>query len=156
MKRYGFCKRRKRLLKMRLISLARKFIWQIFKTSGSWPAPGVALDDQRGEERLVFSKKLQQTGESLQETNKYVMTNWDARDKRNDLAGAPGWLSRLSVRLRLRSWSRGLWVRAPHRALCWQLRAWILLWILCLPLSLPLACSGSASLSLSLSLKNKH
>ena len=37
--------------------------------------------------------------------------------------GAPGWLSRLSVQLRLRLWSRGLWVRAPHLALCWQLGA---------------------------------
>ena len=61
---------------MRLISLARKFIWQIFTTSGSWPAAGVVLDDQRGEERLVFSKKLQQTGESLQETNKYVINKY--------------------------------------------------------------------------------
>ena len=95
----AFARGGKWLLKVRLISLARKFIWQIFTTSGSWPAPGVVLDDQRGQERLVFSKKLQQTGESLQETNKYVMTNWDVRDKRNDLAGAPGWLSRLSVRL---------------------------------------------------------
>ena len=50
--------------------------------------------------------------------------------------GAPGWLSRLSVRLQLRSWSHGLWVQAPRRALCWQLRAWSPLWILCLPLSL--------------------
>ena len=30
----------------------------------------------------------------------------------------PGWLSRLSVRLQLRSWSCGLWFRAPRRALC--------------------------------------
>ena len=65
--------------------------------------------------------------------------------------GVPGWLSRLSVRLRLRSWSHGPWVRAPRRALCWQLRAWSLFQILCLPLSLPLPCSCSASLCL----KNK-
>ena len=51
-------------------------------------------------------------------------------------AGALGWLSWLSVRLWLTSWSRGLWVRAPRRALCWQLRAWSLLRILGLPLSL--------------------
>ena len=36
----------------------------------------------------------------------------------------PGWLSWLSVWLRLRSWSHNSWVRAPRRALCWQLRAW--------------------------------
>ena len=54
------------------------------------------------------------------------------------LVGAPGWLSRLSGRLQFRSWSHSPWVPAPHQALCWQLRAWILLWILCLPLSLPL------------------
>ena len=52
--------------------------------------------------------------------------------------GAPGRLSQLGVRLRLRSWSHGSWVRAPRRALCWQLGAWSLLRILCLPLSLPL------------------
>ena len=62
--------------------------------------------------------------------------------------GAPGWLSRLSVRLRLRSWSRGWWVWAPHRALCWQLRAWSLLWIL------PSSLSAPPLLMLSLSLKN--
>ena len=32
------------------------------------------------------------------------------------------------------SWSRSLWVRALSWALCWQLRAWSLLQILCLPL----------------------
>ena len=68
-----------------------------------------------------------------------------------ELPGAPGWLSRLSVRLRLRSWSHGLWVRTPHRALCWQLRAWSLFRILCLPLSLTLPCSCSVSFCL----KNK-
>ena len=68
--------------------------------------------------------------------------------------GAPGWLSQLSVRLQLRSWSHGLWVPAPHRALHWQLRAWSLLWILCLPLSLPFP--YSCSVSLSLSKLNKH
>ena len=38
--------------------------------------------------------------------------------------GAPGCLSQLSIRLQLRSWSHGLWVQAPHQALCWQLRVW--------------------------------
>ena len=52
------------------------------------------------------------------------------------MAGASGWLSRLSVQLRLRSWSHGSWVCALGWALCWQLRAWSLLRILCLPLSL--------------------
>ena len=66
--------------------------------------------------------------------------------------GAPGWLSRLKAWLRLRSWSHGRWVRALHRSLCWQLGAWSLLRILCLPLSLPLPCSHSISLCL----KNKH
>ena len=65
---------------------------------------------------------------------------------------APGWLSWLSVLLQLRSWSHGLWVQALHWALCWQLRAWSLLWILCLLLSLPLPDSRSClSLSLPLS-----
>ena len=59
----------------------------------------------------------------------------------------PGWLSWLSIQVRLRSGSHGLWVRAPRWALCWQLRAWSLLQILCLPLSLLLPCSHSVSLS---------
>ena len=63
--------------------------------------------------------------------------------------GAPGWLSRLSDPLRLRSRSHGQWVRAPRRALCWRLRAWSLLQILCLPLSLTLPCLLSVSPSLS-------
>ena len=49
--------------------------------------------------------------------------------------GAPGQLSRLSIWLELRSWSHNLWVRAPRQALYWQLRAWSLLQIPCLPLS---------------------
>ena len=63
--------------------------------------------------------------------------------------GAPGWHSRVSVWLQLRSWSHGLWVWASHQVLGWQLRAWKLLWILCLPLSLcpSLACVLSLFLS---------
>ena len=60
--------------------------------------------------------------------------------------GAPAWLSRLGVWLQLRSWSHSSWVQALCRALCWQLRAWRLLRILCLPLSLSLpACTLSLS-----------
>ena len=66
--------------------------------------------------------------------------------------GAPGWLSRLSIWLRLRSRSHSSWVRAPRQALCWWLRAWSLLRILCLLFSLPLTHSHSVSVSL----KNKH
>ena len=53
----------------------------------------------------------------------------------NKSSGTPGWLSRLSIQLRFRSWSHGSWVWAPCGALCWQLRAWSLLRMLCLPLS---------------------
>ena len=62
--------------------------------------------------------------------------------------GAPEWLTQLSVWLWLRSWSHSLWVWAPRRGLCWQLGAWSLLWILCLPLSLPLPHLCSVSLTL--------
>ena len=62
----------------------------------------------------------------------------------------PGWLSWLSTWLWLRSQSHGLWIRVPCQALCWQLRAWSLLRILCVPLSLPLPCSFSVSLCLSI------
>ena len=61
----------------------------------------------------------------------------------------PGWLSRLNVWFQLRSWTHGSWVPALRGALCWQLRAWSLLWILCLPLSLPLPHSCSVSFCLS-------
>ena len=44
-----------------------------------------------------------------------------------------------------RSWSHGSWVQDLHRALWWQLRAWSLLQILCLPLSLSLPRSCSIS-----------
>ena len=60
----------------------------------------------------------------------------------NKEIGVPGWLSQLSVWVRLRSWYHGSWVRAPRQALCWQ----------------PASDSVSPSLSLPLpyTLKNKH
>ena len=67
--------------------------------------------------------------------------------KNHSGSGVPEWLSRLGLRLRLRSWSRRPWVGAPRQALGWQLRAWSLFQILCLPLSLPLPCSCCLSLS---------
>ena len=63
--------------------------------------------------------------------------------------GARGWLSRLSVRLWLRSWSHSSWVWAPCLALCWQLRPWSLLGILCLALFLSPPFPSLCSLSLS-------
>ena len=80
----------------------------------------------------------------------YKAEGWEVRLIKK-YYGAPGWLSRLSGRLQLRSWSHSPWVPAPHQALCWQLRACTLLWILCLPLSLPLP----RWCSVSLCLKNK-
>ena len=65
--------------------------------------------------------------------------------------GAPGGLSRWSVRFPLRSWSRSLWVRAPCRALCLQCRAWSLLEIV----SLSLCPSPTHALSFCLSKINK-
>ena len=59
---------------------------------------------------------------------------------RNSKDRAPGWLSRLSIRLLLRSWSCVSSVGALWWALCWQLRAWTLLQILCPPLSPPHPC----------------
>ena len=60
--------------------------------------------------------------------------------------GEPGWLSRLSVQLRLRSWSRSLWVQALHQAQSLEPASDSVS-----PLSLPLPHSASLSLSLSLS-----
>ena len=62
---------------------------------------------------------------------------------------APGWLSQLGIWLQLRSWSCSLWVQAPRWALCWQLRAWSLLRIMCLSLSLCPSPAHALSLSLS-------
>ena len=57
------------------------------------------------------------------------------------------WVAQLVERLTsARSWSHGLWVQILCWALCWHLRAWSLLLILCLPLSLPLPHSCSVSL----------
>ena len=54
----------------------------------------------------------------------------------------PGWLSQLSIRLQVRSWSHSLWVWAPHQALCGQLTAWACFgFCVSLSLSLPLPCS---------------
>ena len=58
---------------------------------------------------------------------------------------ALGWLSQFSIQFWLRSWSRGLRVPVPHQVLCWHLRSWSLLQILCLPLSLPLCGLHSVS-----------
>ena len=98
----------------------------------------------------TISSKNSKTQSTPASMLKYLATSLV---KKGDNIGAPGWLSRLSERLRLRSWSHSSWVWAPHRALCWQLRAWslLLLLLLCLPLSLPLAHSHSVSVSL----KNK-
>ena len=63
---------------------------------------------------------------SQSEKDKYYMILFICRiqDTKQMNIGAPGWLSRLSVQLQLRSWSCSLWVRAPRQALCWKLGAW--------------------------------
>ena len=80
-----------------------------------------------------------------------LLQDHDTMNTTKKLTEAPGWLSRLSIQLRLRSWSHGWWVWAPHRALCWWLGPWSLFRILCLPLSLTLP----RSCSVSLCIKNK-
>ena len=67
--------------------------------------------------------------------------------------GAPGWLSRLSFWLWLRSWSHSLWVQVPCQALCCPHRAQSLLQILSSP---PLSLPFPHSCSCTLSLKNKQ
>ena len=53
------------------------------------------------------------------EVDSHVLERLRVKDfLKRPLGGAPGWLSRLSNELRLRSWSHGSGVRAPHRALC--------------------------------------
>ena len=55
-------------------------------------------------------------------TDKWIKKMW--------YIGARGWLSWLSVRLQVRSWSHSSWVQAQHQALCWQLGTWSLFPIL--------------------------
>ena len=63
------------------------------------------------------------------------------------------WVSKLVRRLtRFRSWSCGSWVWASSSALCWQLRAWSWLRILCPSLSAP----PHLALCVSLSKIDKH
>ena len=64
------------------------------------------------------------------------------------LPGAPGWLSWVSVRLWLRSWSHSSWVGALHRALCCQHGA-------CFRSSVPLCLCPSLTCVLSLCLSQK-
>ena len=59
----------------------------------------------------------------------------------------PGWLGRLSIQLRPKSWSHSAWVWALRWALYWHLKAWSQLQILCF--SLPLCFSPSCALSFS-------
>ena len=96
---------------------------------------------------LLIGSYLALTASSLVKRCLFRLYPVKGRTKRK-IWGAPEWLSRLSVRLRLRSRSRGPRVRAPRRALGWWLRAWSLLPILCFPLSLPLLHSCSVSLCL--------
>ena len=74
-----------------------------------------------------------------------------SKERKGFLGSSVGWASDFSqghdLAVHEFEWVRALWL-----ALCWQLRSWNLLQILCLPLSLPLSCSRA----LSLSLKNKH
>ena len=65
------------------------------------------------------------------------------------LGGSVSWASAQSVERQLRSWSHGWQVWAPRRPLCWQLGAWSLLRILCLPLFLGPFPAHALSLSLS-------
>ena len=65
--------------------------------------------------------------------------------------GAPGWLSRLSVPLQLRSRCCGLWVRAPRRALCCSSEPEA-----CFGFCVPLSLCSFPTHALSVSLKYKH
>ena len=65
-----------------------------------------------------------------------------------EFKGGAAWVAQsvecLTSALVMISW---LQIWAPHQALCWQLRAWSLLQILCFPLSLPLPHSHTLCLS---------
>ena len=89
-----------------------------------------------------FSPRIARMGKVTEDSADRILRNATVRGT---------WLSRLSIQLRLRSWSRCSWVQALCHALCWQLGAWSLLQILSPSLSAPPhLCSAS------LSLKNKY
>ena len=69
--------------------------------------------------------------------------------------GAPGWLSQLSLTSTQVMISQSQ-VLALCWALYWQLRAWSLLQVFCLPLSLCPSPTHTLSLSLCVSFSNKH
>ena len=134
--------------------------WRIF----CWGKKASNLNSHLKKERQNKLFMFIWTGLQIQSLSSSMCTNVEPLVKyvKWEEQGVPGWLSRLSVWLQLRSWSRSLWVPAPCQALSWALRAWSLLPILCLHLSLcPFpACSQSVclsvclSVSLALALKN--
>ena len=75
----------------------------------------------------------------------------DTQSMSGSLRGSVGWGSHFGSGHDL-----SLWLLPPHRAFCWQLRAWSLLQILCLPLSLSAPPLLLLCLSLYLSKINKH
>ena len=109
------------------------------------PNAGLELTDR---EIMTWAEVGRLTNQATQAPQAWsfnrLMTKYEKITFRNIYKdGVHGWL---------RSWSHDWWVRALCQALCWQLRAWNLLWILCLPLSLSLP----RSCSLSVSKINKH
>ena len=109
------------------------------------------LDGPEEDQAYILSNKIEKNVVCQGNDRPHLGLSRDGHQK-PQARGAPGWLSWLSIPLGLRSWSHGLWVRAPCWTLCWQLRAWSLLQILCLPLSTPLL----LMLCVSLSKTNKH
>ena len=126
----------------------------------------IALDLSKMADKWQNHKTKLKASENFNNISAFLLLRTNSKRKDDDVRllffkvtflGAPGWLSRLSIWLLLRSWSHGLWVWDPHRALCWQLRAWSLFQTLRLPLSLslpaplPHLCVHEHTLSLSLS-----
>ena len=106
------------------------------------------LQKQGESEKLFLSRGAQRDST----TNCTTVLHMESQNRKRTL-GRRAWVAH-SVKhpTWLGSWSHSLWVWAPHKALCWQLRAWSLFQILCLSL-----CPSPAhALSLSVSKINKN
>ena len=100
-----------------------------------------------GAEANIFYFLLSHSGTPQGKHQEAVLPlSQEKEDLKQKPSGAPGWLSRLSVRIQLRSGSHGSWVRAPVR-LCADGSEPGACFRVCVSLSLPLPCSLSVSLS---------
>ena len=98
-----------------------------------------------GAEANIFYFLLSHSGTPQGKQQKAVLPlSQEKENLKQKPSGAPGWLSRLSVQIQLRSGSHGSWVRAPV-GLCADGSEPGACFRVCVSLSLPLPCARSVS-----------